>query len=275
METVDIGGAASNGRPRMPVMTTVEFTDDGTLTRVRDTAYDAVQDVSYEAGAAPPKPQISDAVRQASHPGAQILYPEEHPANDAEIALGGGILVKRGYNPKVGKPLGDVRTGYVTGQRKEAVYPEQVTTPMEEATEQQNSVDYEEEIAKLKEEVATAKESDRPNVMENQVGEPVIKASFTTDMGTIASYYHLVEHQGNLLILATNNEAPVSQTFVPKSSKDDNDSPKPLKVEVQIEKDGPYKEFTVVVLDVNFTIGIYDVVVLLVTKEGEINHGEA
>lgn len=249
MDTVDIGGAAANGRPAMPPITTV---DENGKTLYDESAY------SNQGPPAAGEPEsVSDAVRRATERtpigGATPAYPENHPANrdDANLDADGVLVIAGRGSTKsdMYRPLGDVRKGYVTGPRVDG-------TEVQSTAQDKAAV-----MAELTQEVATLEAAAR-STAHNELGRPLIEVLFHLDIGVVASYHSHVIEQDRWLIFVDDTNQPATQKFIPKP---DGQSAEPINITVTGADKQPQQR-SIRPLGINFTLGNLDIFVTMVVQ---------
>jgi hypothetical protein len=185
IDAVDIGGASRVGVPKIPEYRNADGRDEDESELMTEPTRQT-QEIPLE-------------VQKAVAPGAQVAYPQEHPAVTSGLALdaGGRMLA-----PKGSAVVKSLLTHERVGPR---------TTANREGRKQ--------ELDQL---LAEEKEPEDQNFARSATGVPVIEVIFQTEIGAIVGYFHKVVQQGEWLILLTDNRAPAQAKFIPQPRQNDD-----------------------------------------------------
>lgn len=275
MDKVDIGGAAAAGRPRVPPMQTIVFEENSGPRLVVNGQEVSPANGSGAVDAVTVAPvDIPERVRFAAGPGVSgVAYPDDHPANlpDFELDEGSGaIILKPGQRVPTATVLGDVRTGYVTGQAGDRAVtrgnrsqqpPAQPQTPAQAAEDLLNQLALEEE------EMSAPRPT--PHAVDT-VGDPLIEVVYSTPWGKMVAYYHKVvrTEDNRWLILVVDNRAASRERFIPTpvvtQGQDGVDRYATIPI-IVTGKDKREERMEVTPLNMLFTVDSYDFMVLAVS----------
>lgn len=273
MDKVDIGGAAAAGRPRVPQMQTIIFGDNGGArleVRGKEVVPSGLNDAVDAAAVMPTA--IPERVRFAAGPGVSgIAYPEDHPANLPEFDLdegSGAIVLKPGQRVPVATVLGDVRTGYITGQAGDRAVtrdnrsrnqPPQQPAPVQTADDLLHQLALEEEESGVAPAALHAVDA---------VGDPLIEVVYSTPWGKMVAYYHKVVRTDRWLVLVVDNRAASRERFIPTpvATQGDDGVERYATIPVIVTgKDKREERMEVTPLNMLFTVDCYDFMVLAVS----------
>jgi len=257
MDVVDIGGAAANGRPKIPPIQTVAFTDDGSGVVALNSKGIIVDRDAPDAKVISRGEVSAKAARAAK--GSLVAYPEDHPANrdDLEQDADGALVINKGQKVSVGPAvLGDVRKGYKTGGVDGTVGNESSGEKLQEVDQLLNELAAEEELIPL---------AKQQTAVDN-IGEPVIEVVFQTPFGAMASYYHKVVEAGKWLILIVDNRGAAKQRFIPKLVEDGAGGYQAIDI-IVTGSDSKENPMRVLPLDMFFTVDNYDFMVMSIEED--------
>jgi hypothetical protein len=256
MDNVDIGGAASKGRPQVPSPTSVVHDESGFQVVSKPVAVEVEE--------------IPERVQRAASNGATIAYPKDHPANNEDIEMDGSGRLKPEKGQVLTTPppiLGGVENGFVSDQKNVLDYVEKMAVELGEL----DAAEKEDTFVPTPEQLMVMRQQDT-TLAKTAKGEPLIEVEFHLEQGAVVGYYNKVEQQGRWLIFIVDNAAPAKQRFVPRPTKT-GEIPTVLDI-VVTGADRVPTPASVVPLGIQFTVDGYDFMVMLV-QEIDDGDGEA
>lgn len=224
IDMVDIGGASRAGVPKIPAARDADGRDE-------DEGELLAQSTRVTT-------EVPAAVQKAVAPGAQVAYPEHHPAGSGELQLDsdGRLLV----------PKGKVVTKSL------------LERPRQVAQERQEKLEQLDALLKAEDQPAQA-------VARSEAGLPVIEVMFQTEIGAIVSYFHKVVQQGQWLVLVSDNRAPAQSKFIPMP-KENMDGTHLTFDLVITGVDKRSSRLKATPLGIQFTVEQYDFIVMLIEE---------